>query len=69
MKQLTDKQAQRSASATLAAQDINQRISEERARHQALIRQEQELLRELHAYRHVSYGRFLRRVLLGTVSK
>ncbi|WP_433355873.1 hypothetical protein ACQP25_18110 [Microtetraspora malaysiensis] len=68
MKQLTDKHNLRTQSTALAAQDINQRISEERARHKALIREEQDLLRELQAYRHVSYGRFLRRVLLGTVS-
>ncbi|MEU8404527.1 hypothetical protein AB0C28_55990 [Nonomuraea sp. NPDC048892] len=68
MKQLTDKHNLRTQRATLTAQDINRRISEERARHWALIREEQDLLKELQAYQHVSYGRFLREVLLGTVS-
>ncbi|SDM25367.1 hypothetical protein [Nonomuraea jiangxiensis] len=67
MKQLTDTHNRRVQSATVAAQDIIRRISEERTRHQALIRKEQDLLRELQAYRHVSYGRFMRRVLFGKV--
>lgn len=49
MRQLTDKHNLRSQSSTLAAQDINRRISEERARHQASIREEYDLLRELQA--------------------
>ncbi|MEU8202949.1 hypothetical protein [Streptosporangium sp. NPDC049046] len=69
IKQLTDKHDLRVQSATLVVQDINRRISEERVRNQALIREEHDLIKELQAYRHVSYGRFLRKVLLGTVSE
>ncbi|MFG1619006.1 hypothetical protein ACGFI3_40160 [Nonomuraea wenchangensis] len=48
-----------------ALQDANQRLAASRAEHRTAVQEEQRLARELTAYREISYGRFLRTVLIG----
>jgi hypothetical protein len=63
LRQLTDRQSAGVQAAARALQEANQRLMIMRAEQHAAVKEEQELGRQLAAYRQISYSRFLRIVL------
>ncbi|WP_219506789.1 hypothetical protein [Nonomuraea ceibae] len=65
LRKLTDQHSADVQSAAQALQDANQRLSATRAEQQARVQEEQSVIREVTAYRQISYVRFLRDALVG----
>ncbi|MET8142124.1 hypothetical protein ABZU32_17595 [Sphaerisporangium sp. NPDC005288] len=65
LRQLTDRHSATIQTAAQALQNANQRLATVRAKHHSAVQEEQELTRQVAAYRQISYGRYLRTVLIG----